>query len=98
MCLVTDGSWTPEENSALELGMTVSRKAAILLAFAIVLALGFFSTTIPQSTPEAMAQPAETILVHGKLYTVSAKQPWAQAVAIRNERIIAVGDDAEIEK
>jgi len=78
--------------------MTILRKAAILQAFAIVLVLGFSSRIIAQSTPQAKAQPAEMILVHGRLYTVNAKQPWAQAVAIRDEKIIAVGDDAEIEK
>jgi predicted amidohydrolase YtcJ len=78
--------------------MTVSRKAPISLTFALAIALGFSSTTIAQSTPEAKTRPAETILVHGKLYTVNAKQPWAQAVAIRDEKIMAVGDDAEIEK
>jgi predicted amidohydrolase YtcJ len=41
---------------------------------------------------------ADTIVVHGKVYTVNAVQPWAQAVAIRGEKIVAVGEDAEIEK
>jgi predicted amidohydrolase YtcJ len=41
---------------------------------------------------------ADTIIVHGKIHTGNPKQPWAQAVAIRGEKIIAVGDDTEIEK
>src|SRR5207245_5007126 len=31
-------------------------------------------------------------------YTENPKQPWAQAVAIRNGKIVAVGDDTEIER
>ncbi len=41
---------------------------------------------------------ADTIVLHGKIYTLDAKQPWAQALAIRADRIVAVGDDAAIEK
>ena len=42
--------------------------------------------------------PADTIVLHGRVYTENEKQPWAQAVAIRGAKIIAVGSDAEIEK
>ena len=78
--------------------MTASRKAAIVLAFAIVVALGFSATISAQNVQETKAQPADTILLHGKVYTVNSKQPWAQAVAIREEKIVYVGDDAEIKK
>jgi predicted amidohydrolase YtcJ len=46
----------------------------------------------------AKAVPAETIVLHGRVYTENTKQPWAQAVAIRGAKIVAVGSDAEIEK
>jgi predicted amidohydrolase YtcJ len=46
----------------------------------------------------AKTAPADTIVLHGRVYTENAKQPWAQAVAIRGARIVAVGSDAEIEK
>jgi predicted amidohydrolase YtcJ len=42
--------------------------------------------------------PADVIVVHGRVYTENPKQPWAQAVAIRGTKIVAVGDDSEIEK
>jgi predicted amidohydrolase YtcJ len=42
--------------------------------------------------------PADTIVLHGRVYTENAGQPWAQAVAIRGAKVIAVGSDAEIEK
>jgi predicted amidohydrolase YtcJ len=45
-----------------------------------------------------IVEPADIIVVHGRVYTEDAKQPWAQAVAIRGAKIAAVGDDASIEK
>jgi predicted amidohydrolase YtcJ len=41
---------------------------------------------------------ADIILIHGKVYTLNAAQPWAQAVAIRDGKIVQVGDDTEIQK
>jgi predicted amidohydrolase YtcJ len=41
-------------------------------------------------------QPADLILVHGKVLTVDAKDSIAQAVAIRKGKIIAVGTDHEV--
>ena len=70
-------------------------KLAIAFALALISALASSSTAGAQ---DAKTQPADTILINGKVYTVDAKQSWAQAVAIRGEKIIAVGDDAEIEK
>jgi len=41
---------------------------------------------------------ADTVVLHGKVYTVNSKQPWAEAVAIRGGKVVAVGSDAEILK
>jgi predicted amidohydrolase YtcJ len=35
--------------------------------------------------------------MHARIYTVNEKQPWAEALAIRGDRIVAVGSDKEIE-
>jgi predicted amidohydrolase YtcJ len=35
-------------------------------------------------------------LINGRVYTQEKQRPWATAVAIRDGRILAVGDDAEI--
>ena len=43
------------------------------------------------------ASPADLVVLHGKIYTVNAKQPWAQALAIRGGQIIAVGSDKQME-
>lgn len=45
----------------------------------------------------ACASPgADTILFNGKIFTANGAQPWAEALAMRGERIIAVGDNATI--
>jgi predicted amidohydrolase YtcJ len=41
---------------------------------------------------------ADTVVLNGRIYTLNSKQPWAQALAIRADKIVAVGDDASIEK
>jgi len=43
-------------------------------------------------------EPADIIVIHGRVYTENPKQPWAQAVAIHGAKIVAVGDNAAIEK
>ncbi|HEX6930208.1 MAG TPA: amidohydrolase family protein, partial [Gammaproteobacteria bacterium] len=39
---------------------------------------------------------ADLVIVDGTVYTAEAKQPVAEAVAVKDGRILAVGDDAEI--
>src|SRR5690348_12917108 len=37
------------------------------------------------------AEPADIIMTNARVYTFEQKQPWAEAVAIRGKKIIAVG-------
>lgn len=46
--------------------------------------------------PALAVLPADTILYHGKVFTADADHPWAQAVAIRGKRIVAVGNDGPV--
>jgi len=41
-------------------------------------------------------EPADIVLRGGSIYTVDANRSWAEAAAIRDGRIVAVGDDAGI--
>lgn len=41
---------------------------------------------------------ADIILTGGKVFTSDSTRLWAQAIAVRGERILAVGSDAEIER
>ena len=50
------------------------------------------------SALSASAQAPDLILVHGKILTVDAKDSIAQAIAIRQGKIIAVGSDKKIQQ
>src|SRR5262245_25161641 len=50
------------------------------------------------AAPVAAQTPADTILVGGKIVTVDDRFSVTEALAIRNQRIVAVGSNAEIEK
>lgn len=43
----------------------------------------------------AAAAP-DTILLNGRIFTANDAQPWAQALAIKGERVIAIGETAAI--
>jgi len=47
----------------------------------------------PESAPGDETPIADFVYHTGKIYTVDADQPWAQAVAIQNGRIMFVGSD-----
>ncbi len=68
----------------------VSRPAS----YAALLAAGLG----PLAFPVLAADPADTILVNGKIVTVDDRFTIAQAVAIRGQRIVAVGTTAKILK
>lgn len=40
--------------------------------------------------------PADTVILNARIYTMNSKQPWAEGIAIRGEKIVAVGTDREI--
>ncbi len=44
----------------------------------------------------AAAQEADTVYTNGRIYTVDEAQPWAEAVAIKDGKFIAVGTSSEI--
>jgi len=62
----------------------------ILLAGAALLAIG--------AGPPPTVPAADLILTNARIYTVETGQPWAEAVAIKDGKILAVGSAAEIGK
>ncbi len=48
------------------------------------------------SAPLAVAEPADLILTNARLWTGQRSQPQAEALAIRGERIVALGRAAEV--
>lgn len=57
-------------------------------------AAGLLLATIANNAPAPEA--ADLILTNGRVYTVETDKPWAEAVAIKDGRILAVGTRAEI--
>ncbi len=45
-----------------------------------------------------LAAPADSVYLNGSIYTSSAAQAWAEAVAIRDGKFAFVGDSTEAEK
>src|SRR5512135_87547 len=62
----------------------------LLMALA---AIALAASLTAQATP-----PADTVLLHARIYTVNDRQPWADALAIRGGNIVAVGTEAQIQK
>jgi len=46
--------------------------------------------------PGPQSEGADTIVVHARIYTLSPRQRWAEALAIRDGRILSFGNDREI--
>jgi predicted amidohydrolase YtcJ len=42
--------------------------------------------------------PADTVFINGNIYTVSERQPRAEAIAVKGDRIVFVGANADLQK
>ncbi len=60
-------------------------------AVQLVLVLFFGIAACGQARPVA-----DVILTNGRVYTVNAQQPWAEAIAIKDGKILAVGKSSEL--
>ncbi|HBL27158.1 MAG TPA: amidohydrolase [Acidobacteria bacterium] len=69
--------------------MTKKGKQSLALGVAAVLAVPLLAAGRPQDT-------ADLVLRNGRVVTVDPAQPEAQAVAIKGDRIVAVGTDADV--
>jgi predicted amidohydrolase YtcJ len=50
-----------------------------------------------ENAPSArVASSADIVILHARVYTENPRQPWAEAVAVSGEKIVAVGTDREI--
>lgn len=73
------------------------RLFAVALAIFVVSVSGCApSATRPEGARASAGEPADVILVNGKVVTVDDRFTLAQAVAIKGQRIAAVGGNAEI--
>ena len=65
------------------------------ISLLITAALALFLTATLGSGPIPIA---DTIIARGKVFTGDSEQPWAEAIAIHDGKIIAVGDEQSIFK
>lgn len=69
--------------------------AKTMKILAILWLLGFSALGLSCSSASEK-ELADLILHSGRIYTVDSQQPWAEAVAVRGNRILAVGTTQEI--
>jgi len=63
-----------------------------ICALVVLLAL---STALPAT---AQSESAETVFVNGNIYTMNERQPRAEAIAVKGDRIVFVGSNADAKK
>jgi len=79
-------------------------QSRIALRLRSLLTLVVILSAVPGVTRPVFAQqsarlaPADILIVHAKVYTLDPLKPWAQAIAIRHGKILAVGRDEEVER
>jgi predicted amidohydrolase YtcJ len=61
-------------------------------AVAVILA---FCTALPAA---AQSENAQTVFVNGNIYTMNERQPRAEAIAVRGDRIVFVGSNTDAKK
>jgi predicted amidohydrolase YtcJ len=49
-----------------------------------------------QKNPASTSQDADLVIRNARVYTVDSQRPWAQAVAVKGERIAWVGDESDL--
>lgn len=64
-----------------------------------IICLLILSFTLLGMVPSAPSQaPADLVFKNGRIYTVNDRQPRAEALAIRGDRIVFVGSNADVKK
>jgi predicted amidohydrolase YtcJ len=72
------------------------RSRLLQLLFGIFAVLEIAGTVSAQQSTRIA--PADILIVHAKIYTLDPQKPWAEAVAIRKGKIIAIGREEEVER
>ena len=72
-----------------------TRRDIIRGGAAVGLVVTFGDTRMAAQTRTARPEPADLILLHGRLATLDERRPWAAAAAIKDGRFVAVGSDAD---
>jgi len=77
------------------------RIPVMLLACWLLLSLAWAHVSLRADASEGSrtappASPADLILLHARIYTVNPRQPWAEALAVSGDRLVAVGSEKSI--
>src|SRR5215467_1838239 len=72
----------------------ISRRCICAAVLTVLLAVTILST--PTTTWAQGTDKAERVLFNGKVFTAVPEHPYAEAVAIRGDRIVAVGNLSEV--
>src|ERR1700730_12116954 len=90
---VKPGSAILRRLSALLLQHSVGRSVnAARKSRTTVFLAGFFMETM------ARAEDADLLLTNGNIYTVTEKQPKAEAIAVKTNRIVFAGSNEDVKK
>ena len=81
--------WSAHFRKGDRLGRTLRRCAALLFAAALSLSTSWL---------QAQDHSADRILFHAKIFTADPQNPYAEAVAIRGDKILSVGNLPEVVK
>jgi predicted amidohydrolase YtcJ len=77
--------------------MKKSAAAAMVLAANLMFAASFRAAKSCGQNPSASpSTPSVTLYRNGRIYTNDPGSPWAEAILVRGEEILAVGDDDEV--
>jgi len=76
--------------------MSTARCTSVRTLYRATVVLSLLGAPCLAEAGGAAERPADLLLLHGRVYTVDAGQAWAEAVAVRGERIVAVGSDAAV--
>jgi predicted amidohydrolase YtcJ len=75
---------------------TLSSPAQRAVSAAIVSAFLLSTSSVAQAPQTASSSLGLTIYRNGRIYTNDPASPWAEAMLVRGEEILAVGDDDEV--
>src|SRR5438477_13000829 len=80
--------------------MSISeRTVGAAIAALLVTAIGFSNSSVKREhLTKGLSSAAANVTIYrnGRIYTNDAASPWAEAMLVRGEEIIAVGDDDEV--
>ncbi|MFB3070017.1 MAG: hypothetical protein ACE1ZF_04945, partial [Gemmatimonadales bacterium] len=68
------------------------RRRVVPFVISVIVAWGAFAP----ATAQQVASGRVSVLVNGRLWTGDSAAPWAEAIALRGGRILAVGSEDEV--